>query len=67
MSVVCRGWGWGLNAFRLDGGQASPCNVGVVGVMPAVLPVVCVFETHLWGAVSVGWVIVVVVLLGCFR
>ena len=52
MDVVCSGWGLGLYAFRLDGGQASHCIVVVVSAIPAVLPGVCVF---------------VVVLLGCFR
>ena len=52
MDVVCPGWGSGPHVFRLDGGQASHCNVVVVSVMPAVWPAVCVF---------------VVVLLGCFR
>ena len=42
MDVVSCGWGAGLHAFRLDGGQASHCNAGVVGVMPAVWPGVCV-------------------------
>ena len=47
--------------------QASRCNVGVVGVMPAVWPRVCVFETRLWVAASAGGTVIVVLLLGCFR
>ena len=59
-------WGLDPHAFRLDSGQASHCNVTVVSVMPAVWSGVCVFEPHVWGAKSLGWV-VVVVLLGYFR
>ena len=67
MDVVCsRSMGFDPHAFRLDSGQASHCNVIVVSVMPAVWSGVCVFEPHVWGAKSLGWV-VVVVLLGCFR
>ena len=56
MGVVFQGWGLGMHAFGMNGGQASHCNFGVVVVMSAIWPevCVCVFETHLWGAVSVG-------------
>ena len=67
MGVVHHGWGLHLHAFTLGGGQASHCNAGVVGVMPAVWSGRCVFEARLGHAVSVGWIIVVAVLLGCFR
>ena len=67
MGVVYCGWCSSPHAFRLDGGQANHCNAGAVGVRPAVCPGVCVSEIRLCGAKSVGWVIVVVVLLGCFR
>ena len=42
MGVVCQGWGWGMHAFGLDGGQANQCSVGVVGVMSGVG--VCVWD-----------------------
>ena len=67
MGVVCQGWGSGMHASGLHGGQATHCNVAIVGFMPVAWPGVCVSETRFWGAVSVGWVVLVAVLLGCFR
>ena len=49
MDMVCSGWGSHPHAFRLDGGQASHCNVVVVSAKPAVCPGVCVFVNVLLG------------------
>ena len=52
MDMVCSEWASRPHIFRLDGGQASHCNVAVVSAKPAVWPGVCEFVN---------------VLLGCFR
>ena len=38
INIVCSGCGSCPHAFRLDGGQASHCNVVVVSAKPAVWP-----------------------------
>ena len=49
MDMVCSGWSSHPHACRLDGGQASYCNVVVVSVKPAVWSGVCVFINVLLG------------------
>ena len=49
MDMVFSGWSSHPHACRLDGGQASYCNVVVVSVKPAVWSGVCVFINVLLG------------------